>query len=112
MKIKQIERHKFIRLIEFSLKNSSFSIQQAVEASGMTEEDFSGAKYSIFQLKGEHEHATSDKVLNWRLTAEAFFNYLSFLEYRDALKASRRAIWVAISSLLVTIIANVLTFLK
>lgn len=78
----------------------------------MTEEDFNGAKYSLFQLKGEHEHAAFDKVLPWRLKAEAFFNYLSFLEYRDALRYSRRAFYIAIGSLLVSIISAWFTYVK
>jgi hypothetical protein len=111
MKFQEIEKHKIIKLIEFALERTDFSVHQAMDASGMSEDEFSGAKYVIFQLKGVHEHPSPDEVLDWRLSAEAFFNYLSFLEYRDALKSSRRAFGVAIVSLLLATVSTVISIL-
>jgi hypothetical protein len=111
MKFQEIEKHKIIKLIEFSLEHTTFSVRQAMDASGMSKDEFSGAKYVIFQLKGVHEYPSEDQELDWPLSTEALFNYLSFLEYRDALKFSRRTFWVAIASVLLVTVSLVINIL-
>lgn len=96
-----IEKHRFIKLIEFALQHSSFSAREAMTASGMSEREFSGAKYTLFKLKGEHESAPASETLNWHLSPQAFFQYLSFLQYRHAVRSSSRALWIAAASLAV-----------
>lgn len=96
-----ISKHKYIKLIEFALKNKSFSVQEACDASGLNEREFNGAKYSLFVLLGKHEHIVNiHESLEWWLKPEAYFSYVSFLEFQHSLNTSRRAQWIAVFSLL------------
>lgn len=97
MEIKKIEQHKFIRIIKYALDHESFTIDQICKDIGISQIEFNLAKYSMFHLLGEHEALPSpDLKLPWYLSSEAFFNYLSFLQYRDAIKWAQRALVVAI----------------
>ena len=99
MNITEAQDSKFIKLIEFALKNPSFTIAQACKASNMTPTEFEGAKYSLFNLRGEHENAHPNADLSWRLSPEAYFNYLNFLEFKHAVATARKAHWTAIVSI-------------
>jgi len=102
MNIELINNHRYSKLVEYALANKTFSVKQACDASGLSEDEFSGAKYSLFMLKGEHECIDSaDKVLSWRLKPEAYFSYVSYLEFKHSLITSHRAWWVACFSLLI-----------
>lgn len=103
MEIREIENHKFIKLIEYALKNESFTVTQVCEAVGMSPSEFNSAKYSIFQLKGEHENIrSSDLNLPWQVSTKAFFDYLSFLQYRDAVKSAKKAHCTAVIAIIIT----------
>ncbi|MEX2257147.1 MAG: hypothetical protein WD672_00435 [Woeseia sp.] len=102
MDIKSIKNHRYVKLVEFVLANQSFSVRQACDASGLSEDEFSGAKYSLFMLKGAHERIeSSHEILDWRLKPEAYFSYVSYLEFKHSLATSRRAWWFSVLSLLI-----------
>ena len=102
MNNKLVENHRYIKLVEFALANKIFSVNQACEASGLSAEEFSGAKYSLFLLKGVHENIACDnELLGWRLKPEAYFSYVSYLEFKFSLTTSRWAWWFSGLSLLV-----------
>lgn len=95
-------KHKFIKLIEYALSNKSFSVREACDASGLSEREFDRAKYSLFVLLGKHEHVESPhERLDWWLKPEAYFSYISYLEFQHSLNTSRRAHWIAVFSLLI-----------
>jgi hypothetical protein len=102
--------HGYVRLVEFALKNKEFSVDQACKATGLSESEFSGAKYSLFLLRGEHESVVDQaKPLEWRLKPEAYFGYLSYLELNHSLSASRKAWWFSIVSLVVASVSLFVT---
>jgi hypothetical protein len=102
MDLDSIKDHRYVKLVEFALANKSFSIRQACNASGLSEDEFSGAKYSLFMLKGEHEHiASSHEILDWRLKPEAYFSYVSYAEFKHSLTTSRWAWWFSGISLFI-----------
>jgi hypothetical protein len=69
----------------------------------MSQREFNSAKYSIFQLRGEHENISNpNSKLDWELSAEAFFNYLKFLQYRDTVKFAKRAHITAIIAIIIS----------
>jgi len=103
------QKHKYIDLIEFALANRSFTVQQALDATKMSADEFSAAKYSLFHLKGMHENPDRNKVLDWTLRPEAYFHYLSFLEFRHSVRAARKAFWLAVASICIAIASAVLT---
>lgn len=106
MEVKEIENHGYIKLIKFSLTNKSFNVAQALEASGMGLTEFNSAKYAIFNLRGEHEQITSlNQVFRWELAPQAFFHYVSFLEYKHAITSSRRAQIFAIIAIIISAIS-------
>jgi hypothetical protein len=108
MNLNDIENYKIIKLMEFSLKDQSFSVQQACNVSGVSPDEFSGLKYSLYVLKGAHENIESNnEILDWRLTPEAYFNYLSFIQYKHSVLTSKRAQIVAICSLLISSLIGV-----
>ncbi len=88
----ELREHEYVKLIAFALETPSFSVQQACEASGLSPRRFKSAMYSIFSLRGQHERLQSDhEILDWELSPEAYFNYLSFLEFRHSLAAAAKA---------------------
>lgn len=105
----ELEEHEYVRLIAFALKEPRFSVQQACEASGLSPRRFKSAMYSIFSLRGQHEHLESDhEILDWELSPEAYFNYLSFLEFRHSLataakaqSTANKAIFISIAGIIV-----------
>ena len=106
------KHHEYVRIIEYSLQNPSFSIQQACEASGLSPRRFRGAMYSIFSLRGKHEQLTSDhEVVDWELSPDAYFNYLSFLEYQHSLQTAARARRTAAAAVVISIAGIVISSL-
>ena len=102
MDIELIKNHRYIKLVEYALDNKTFSVQQACDASGLSETEFEGTKYSLFMLSGANEKIGSiHEVLDWRLKPEAYFSYVSYLEFKHSLTMSRWAWWFSIISLFI-----------
>jgi hypothetical protein len=117
MKFDQVKNHRYIKLVEFALANHKFSVRQACDASGLTEDEFSGAKFSLFMLKEINEHIESvHEILDWRLKPEAYFSYVSYLEFKHSLATARRAWLFSAFSVLIAaaslFVATYGTFLK
>jgi len=113
MEIREIERHKFIKIIEYALKHESFTVEQICEAVGISQVEFNLAKFSIFHLLGEHDPVSSPhKKIPWYLSTKAFFNYLSFLEYRHAIQTAKRAYILGIVAILIAAVSMLLNFLR
>lgn len=113
MEIREIERHKFIKIIEYALKHESFTVEQICEAVGISQVEFNLAKSSIFHLLGQHDPVPSPhSKLPWYLSTEAFFNYLSFLEYSHAIQSAKRAHILAIVAIFLAAASMLLNFLR
>jgi len=77
MKIKEIEKHKFIKIIEYALEHQSFTVEQISKTIGISQTEFNLAKFSVFHLLGQHDPVSSPhEKLPWYLSTGAFFNYL------------------------------------
>lgn len=98
-------RHKCIDLIEFALANRSFTVQQALDATKMSGDEFDAAKNGLFHLMGIHEHPHRNEVISWTLKPEAYFQYLSFLEFRHSVQSAKKAYRVALASIFIAIVS-------
>lgn len=101
-------KHKYIDLIEFALATRSFSVQQILDATKMSGDEFNAAKHALFHLKGMHENPLRDEVIDWTLKPEAYFQYLSYLEFKHSVESSKRAYWVAWISMSIAAISVVI----
>lgn len=105
-----IDNHKYLSLIKFALKNKEFSVQDACQATRMSEQDFNNAKYSFFMFLGKHENIDNiEQVLEWHIKPEAFFSYISYIEYKESSKSSQYAIRIAIISMIISAISMIMS---
>jgi len=112
MDITNIENHGFIKLIEFALKNKSFSKKQACEFSGLGERQFDFARDNIFVLSGYQErNLSSSEIQDWELSPDAYFNYLQYVGFKHAVKVSQRAHYTAITAIIISAILAVVSII-
>jgi len=98
-----IENHKYIKLIEFSIKNRHFTKSQACKESGLKEKDFDFIMSDIFILSGAHStFVSAHEDIDWKLSPHAFFNYLQFVEFKHAVVTAKRAHNTAIAAIIIS----------
>lgn len=112
MNIEKIEDHYTIKLIKFTLErgNKNFTAQQAAEYCNIGLHEFNLIWKSIFiPNTNQTNNFNNNEEYRWELKPEAFFSYMSYLEYKDSLASSKKALKIAIISI---IIASVLAILQ
>lgn len=68
MNIADIEKHGYLKLIEYTLKNNHYSIDQACEKTGLSSKQFQFAKHELFVLSGYQDtYVNPEEVLEWEL---------------------------------------------
>ena len=94
--------HPYIKLIEFALNESNFSVEQACSATKIGLTDFQKVQEQIF-LVDEHLRDKSrypNMLLEWKVKPEALFGYIQYQAHQDAVesarKADKRAFWALI----------------
>lgn len=103
MKVDAIEKHKYIKLLEFSLENRNFTKVQACNASGLSQSDFDFIKGQIFSLSAAQESFVSaNENHEWKLSPQAFFNYLQFQEFKHAVNTAETSKKIAIASIAIS----------
>lgn len=106
LKLSEIENNSFVRLIEFVLMNKSFNVNQACQASGLSNSEFRQIRHAIFE--NSHLNINNDaEIFKWHLSPNAYFHYLTFIQYKHAVKTSNRAHVIAIISVAISIIVGV-----
>ncbi len=111
-RINEPEKHKYVRLIEFAMTNSSFSADEACKACGLSSKEFQFISASVFILNAYQESEGSVRVAQvqeWILRPEAYFGYLQFMEFQHAIEAAKRAYWLSVLAIVIAIISASLT---
>lgn len=99
-------KHKYVGLIEFALENPEFSVEEACKATGLSDKEFrfiSGTIFSLNQNQAEGTYNPSKKQ-EWILQPESYFSYLQYLEFKHAIEHARRAYWLSVLAIIVSII--------
>jgi hypothetical protein len=107
-------KHKYIALIEFSLKQPSFSADDVYIATGLSEKEFRFIIDSIFIPNGYQTQPVFDheKKQEWVLRPEAYFSYLQYLEFCHSIKNSKQSYWMAVVAIVVSLIGVSLSIFK
>ena len=106
LKLSEIENNSFVRLIEFALMNKSFNVNQACQASGLSNSEFHQIRHTIFE--NSHPNINNDaQMFQWYLSPNAYFHYLTYIQYKHAVKTSNRAHIIAIISVAISIIVGI-----
>ena len=112
MNLKDIEKHGYLKLIEFTLENSNYSIEQACDRTGLNSKQFQFAKHEIFVLSGYQDtYVNPEKVLEWELSPKAYFQYLEYLEFKHAIESSKKATRTAIAAITISGILGLATLI-
>jgi hypothetical protein len=99
------DTHKYVQLIEYTLRNPSFKIADACAACGLTDKEFRSVSPNIYSLSAYQEQLPhTDETLDWVLRPEAYFSYLQYLEFRHAIETAKRAYWLSVAAIVVAII--------
>lgn len=90
---KTIEKHPYIRLIEYAMEKKEFSIGDACQATGLSREEFMFARGDLFILSAAQEEAVISEtlVLSWKINPQALFNYIQYQSFQHAVDSSHRA---------------------
>ncbi len=97
--------HRYVQLIAYTLRNPSFKSADACAACGISEREFRFVAGSIYSLNEyQVQKGRPDEIQEWMLRPEAYFSYLQYLEFRHAIKASRRATLLALVAIVIAII--------
>ncbi|WP_415887775.1 hypothetical protein ACMXYO_06895 [Neptuniibacter sp. QD37_6] len=103
MDLSTLEHHKYIKLIEFALSQKNFSKVQACEAAGLTRQEFDFVRHEIFILSGaQTEYVNDHEEYEWKLSTQAFFNYLQFSEFKFAVSAAKKAQLTAMAAIVIS----------
>jgi hypothetical protein len=104
-RFKDPDKHKYVQLIEFTLRNPVFVPDNACKACGLTTKEFQFISRSIYSLNAaQNEMIRPREEQDWVLLPEAYFSYLQFLEFKHAVKVANVSYWVSIAAAIVSII--------
>jgi hypothetical protein len=109
-RVAEPEKHKYVSLIEFSLKNPNFSATKACSVCGLSEKEFRFVASSIYVLNAYQTDPSFDpnRELEWIIKPEAYFSYLQYLEFCHAIETAKRAYWLSVAAITTAIIAAAL----
>ncbi|MCC2615448.1 hypothetical protein LJ739_04240 [Aestuariibacter halophilus] len=98
-----LDKHSYVKLIEFTIENRNFTKVQACEVSGMSQSDFDFITHELFVLSAaQNEYVHPNQNYEWKLSPQAYFNYLQFCEYQHAIQTSNRAHWTSIAAIVIS----------
>jgi hypothetical protein len=97
--------HRYIKLLDYVVEeDSSFHLDPALLSANMSEAEFELIRDSIFYRENLPDSISlRNQVLSWTLKPEALFGYLTYKQYQQAVKSSKRAMYFASASLLVAV---------
>jgi hypothetical protein len=110
-RVREPEKHKYVRLIEFAMVNPSFSAEAACKACDLSRKEFQFISTSVFVLSAYQESEGSTRttqVQEWILRPEAYFGYLQFVEFQHAIETAKRAYWLSVLAVVVALISAAL----
>ena len=92
MNIEDFYKQKVVKLIEFSINNKNFYINQALNASNMNPSEFFITGQGIY-LNGAdlNDDISRNELRDWHLKPEALFSYMALKEFEHSVKTAHRA---------------------
>ena len=103
MDFKSIDNHGYLKLIELTLENNTFSISEACEKTGLNFKQFNFAKHQIFVLNAAQDGNLNDmETQQWELAPASYFNYLQYLEFKHSIESSRKSTILAIIAIILS----------
>jgi len=106
-------KHRYVALIEYALSNPEFTAEEACGAVGLSDKEFRFIAGTIFALNAvqSSQDFRSQQKHEWILQPDAYFSYLQYVEFMHAIEHARRAFWVAVLAIVVSIIGVGAAFL-
>lgn len=106
LRISEPRKHRYVELIEFSLKNPKFTTTQACTACGFSEKEFRFVASSIFELSAyQSGFPDPERELEWILKPQAYFSYLQYLEFCHAIETAKQAYWLSVAAVVIALIS-------
>ncbi|WP_211829381.1 hypothetical protein [Kistimonas asteriae] len=103
MDLEKLKNHKYLKLIEYALKEKNFSKEQACNASKLAHHEFDIIYRDMFiPHKNQEGEIHPNEVLEWTLSQQAFFNYLQFLEFKSSVESAKKAQITAIVAIIIS----------
>jgi hypothetical protein len=111
MDLDDLQKDEFIRLIEYSLKKRVFSARDACEQTGIPLEHFRFIRHSIYELSAPQAAVDfdEDNEQDWYVSAQAFFHFVQFIEYKHAVASAKRSTKIAILAVIIAIVTALLS---
>ena len=96
-------KDRTIKLIAFSIGKRSFSVSDALNASGMGLSEFLAIGPTIYSQDADISHKMDiHDARDWFLKPEALFGYMGLIEFEHSVKSASQAQKIAIVSIIIS----------
>ena len=93
--------HKLLKALKYASENSEYTQDQISQAAGFTAEEFRRYGTAISDVvPGQGDPAEGQR--RYQISAEAFMNYLEYIELEEARQSSKTATLIAIGAILIS----------
>ncbi|EGQ7979861.1 hypothetical protein ACPF4D_003570 [Vibrio cholerae] len=98
-----MDKHAYIKLIEYALENKNFSKEQACNKCGLSSVEFDFIRHDIFILSAAQEKPIAKhESFEWKVSPQSYFNYLQYCQYQHAIETANRAHRVSIAAIVIS----------
>lgn len=103
MKLEDLNNQRVVKLIAFSIGKQSFSAAEAMSATGMGLTEFLVLARRIYLNGADVGHdLPMHQTMEWHLSPEAFFSYMSLKEFEHSVKSAVEAKKLAIAAIAIS----------
>ncbi|MFL1456379.1 hypothetical protein ACJO5Y_18210 [Marinobacter sp. GN3S48] len=96
-------KDRTVKLISFSIGKRSFSVSDALNASGMGLSEFLAIGPTIYSQGADISHEMNiHEVRDWFLKPDALFGYMGLTEFQHSVKSANQAKKIAIASIVIS----------
>lgn len=96
-------KDRTMRLISFSIGKRSFSVNEALNASGMGLSEFISVGRILFAQEAEISYEMNlSEVRDWHLKPDALFGYMGLIEFEHSVDSANQAKKIAIVSIVIS----------
>lgn len=98
-----MDKHAYIKLIEYALENKTFTKEQACNKCCLSLIEFDFIRSDIFILsKAQDQPIASHDSFEWKVSPQSYFNYLQYCQYQHAIKTANRAHMISIAAMVIS----------
>lgn len=103
MNLDELNEQRIVKLIAFSIGKRSFTAAEAMSETGMGLSEFLAVGRRIYTNLDDINHDFPvHQVLDWYLSPEALFSYMSLKEYEHSVRAAADAKKLAVISIAIS----------